>query len=67
MRAAELRDKDLSALQGDLAELRKEQFKLRMDKGAGQLAQTHRVRELRRDIARVKTIISQKKASGESS
>lgn len=66
MNVAELREKDLDALRSELEDLRKEQFRLRMDKGAGQLAQTHRVRELRRDIARVKTVMQQKNAGGES-
>lgn len=67
MNTSDLQGKDLAGLRSDLETLRKEQFGLRMDKGAGQLAQTHRVREIRRDIARVKTVINQKIASGEAS
>ena len=50
--------KKLSAaeLNERLAELRKEQFGLRMQKGTGQLTQTHQLKKVRRDIARAKTV-----------
>ena len=47
-------------LETELLGLRKEQFNLRMQASTGQLAQTHTLRTVRRDIARVKTIINQK-------
>lgn len=65
MKAAELREKAVAELQTQLHDNLKEQFQLRMDKGAGQLAQTHRVRDLRREAARIKTIINEKNKTGE--
>ncbi|MGV0817482.1 50S ribosomal protein L29 [Martelella sp. FOR1707] len=47
-------------LKDKLAELKKEQFNLRFQKATGQLEQTGRIKQVRRDIARVKTIASQK-------
>ena len=63
MNASELKDKTLSDLRGELEELLKEQFNLRMEHGTGQLTQTHKLRTVRRDIARVRTIIGQKQAA----
>ena len=60
MKASELREKSVEELQGELLELRKEQFNLRMQKATGQSQQTHTLRNVRRDIARVKTIFNQK-------
>lgn len=61
MKASELRDKQPGELQEALAELLREQFNLRMQKGAGQLSRPSRVREVRREIARVKTVMSELK------
>ncbi|ACV25865.1 50S ribosomal protein L29 [Kangiella koreensis] len=63
MKATELKDKSVEELNVTLHELLQDQFKLRMEKATGQMTETHKVRELRRDIARVKTIINQKAAS----
>jgi large subunit ribosomal protein L29 len=60
MKASELRDKSVEDLQKELHGLLREQFNLRMQKGTGQLSQPHRVSQVRRDIARVKTILSEK-------
>ena len=60
MRAEELRQKTSSELQKELMELRQEQFKLRMQASTGQLSQTHMIKQVRRNIARVKTILRQK-------
>jgi large subunit ribosomal protein L29 len=60
MNAKELRDKTPAELAADLVELRREQFNLRMQRGTGQLTQTHQLRKVRRDIARLKTAISTK-------
>jgi len=60
MKASELRDKSGEDLEKDLLTLREEQFKLRMQKATGQLAQTHLLRQNQRDIARVKTVLSEK-------
>ncbi|MDW8479946.1 MAG: 50S ribosomal protein L29 [Xanthomonadales bacterium] len=56
----ELRGKSKAELEADLLELRKEQFSLRMQKAAGQLKQTHQLRRVRRDIARLKTVLGEK-------
>lgn len=47
-----------------LANLKKEQFNLRFQKASGQLANTSRIRQVRRDIARLKTILRRKPAAG---
>jgi len=60
MEASELRNKSAEELGQQLLTLREEQFKLRMQKATGQLAQTHLLRENQRDIARVKTVIHEK-------
>lgn len=57
MKAAELKDKSADELRKELLELRREQFNLRMQAATGQLAGTHQFREVRRDIARVKTVL----------
>lgn len=64
MTNSELREKDLAGLKAELKDLLKEQFNLRMTKGTGQLGQTHLVRQVRRNIARVRTVITEK--SGQS-
>jgi ribosomal protein L29 len=64
MKASELRDKSAEELGRTAGELREEQFKLRMQKATGQLGQTHLLRENQRDIARVKTVLTEK-AGGE--
>jgi large subunit ribosomal protein L29 len=60
MKASELKDKSVEELNNELKGLFREQFNLRMQKGTGQLSQPHRVGQVRRDIARVKTILKQK-------
>ena len=60
MNASELRNQDATALQNELQELLREQFNLRMQKGTGQLDKSHRLKEVRRSIARVKTIMNEK-------
>ena len=66
MNASELRDKKVSELRRELVELRREQFNLRMQKGVGQAPRPDRFGRVRRDIARVKTVINEKLATGES-
>ena len=66
MNASELRDKKVSDLREELDELLREQFNLRMQKGVGQAPRPDRIRKVRRDIARVKTVINEKRATGES-
>ena len=62
MKAADVRFKTVDQLNDDLANLKKEQFNLRFQKATGQLEKTSRVKEVRRDIARIKTIARQKAA-----
>ena len=66
MKANELRGNKLDALREELIELRREAFNLRMQKGVGQAPRPDRIRKVRRDIARVKTVINEKRAQGES-
>jgi large subunit ribosomal protein L29 len=60
MKATELREKSSEELQQELLGLLKDQFNLRMQKSTGQLAQTHLLSQVRRDIARVKTVLKNK-------
>ncbi len=62
MKASEVRAKSTDQMKEDLASLKKEQFNLRFQKATGQLEKTARVRQIRRDIARIKTIARQKAA-----
>ena len=59
MELKQMRQKSADELQAHLLELRKEQFSLRMQKATGQLAKTHETRRVRREIARVNTLIGQ--------
>ena len=59
MKISELREKSEEDLKGELERLTKEHFGLRMQFGSGQLGQTHLLKEIRRDIARVKTCIKE--------
>lgn len=60
MKAKELREKTIEELGEELLRMRKDEFSLRMQYASGQLGQTHMVKEVRRDIARVKTLIKEK-------
>ena len=60
MKANELKGKSAEELNNDLKGLLREQLNLRMQKGTGQLAQPHLVKQVRRDIARIKTVLNQK-------
>jgi large subunit ribosomal protein L29 len=61
MKAADLLTKDVADLEKELVSLRKEQFNLRMAMGSGQMVRPHLFRQARKNIARVKTVISQKR------
>jgi large subunit ribosomal protein L29 len=61
MELKELRQKSPADLQAHLLELHKEQFSLRMQKATGQLAKTHDIRNVRREIARVNMLLTEKK------
>ena len=58
MKAEALKGKTVDELEADLLQLRKEAFNLRFQKASGQLENTSRVRKVRRDIARIKTVMS---------
>lgn len=60
MKASELKSKSADELNEELLGLTREQFNLRMQQATGQLGQTHRLKAVRRDIARVKTIMIEK-------
>jgi large subunit ribosomal protein L29 len=60
MKASELRDKDVTELNQELSELLKAQFGLRMQKATQQLQNTSQLKKVRRDIARVRTVLGQK-------
>jgi len=57
---ADVRAKSPDELQGTLVDLRKEQFNLRFQRATGQLEATGRIKKVRRDIARVKTIMAER-------
>ncbi|HRE31674.1 MAG TPA: 50S ribosomal protein L29 [Candidatus Berkiella sp.] len=59
MKANELRQQNKSTLQNTLKELVKRQFQLKMQHGSGQLATNQQLRHVRRDIARVKTVMTE--------
>lgn len=60
MKTSELREKSTEELNAELENLLREQFNLRMQKGTGQLSKPDQVKKVRRDIARVKTVINEK-------
>lgn len=60
MKAADLRNKSVDELSGELMRLRKEHFGLRMQSASGQLGQPHLLKETKRDIARVKTLMRER-------
>ncbi len=63
MNAQELHNKTLDQLREDLVSLKKEAFNLRFQQATGQLESTARMKTVRRDVARVKTVLNQKAAS----
>ena len=63
MNATELRTKNAEELTEELLELRKEQFNLRMQQATGQLVRPHEYRRVRRDIARIKTVLREQQNS----
>ena len=60
MNASEMREKSVDELNKELMELLREQFSLRMQNGTGQLSRPHQVKAVRRNIARIKTILNEK-------
>jgi len=67
MKASELRKKSPAELREELLGLLREQFSYRMQKGTGQLGQSHKLKEVRRDIARIYTLLNEKDRAGETS
>ncbi|MDZ7642901.1 MAG: 50S ribosomal protein L29 [Woeseiaceae bacterium] len=65
MKASELRSKSVSELQDELVALRREQFNLRMQQATGQLNHNHEHGRVRKDIARVKTVINELERQGD--
>ena len=63
MKASEFNEKSVDELNQLLLDLRKEQFNLRMQKSIGQLAEVHQFGKIRKDIARIKTVLNQKSSN----
>ena len=64
MKVNEMKGKTVVELNDELNKLLQEQFNLRMQKGTGQMTNVNELRRVRRDIARVKTIMTQKSSEG---
>jgi len=65
MKAEEARRLTVDQLDDELMKLKKEQFNLRFQRATGQLENTSRVRQVRRDIARIKTVARQKRVAAQ--
>jgi len=63
MNVSDLRQKNGQELTDELLDLRREQFSLRMQQATGQMVRPHEYRRVRRDIARIKTVLSEQKNS----
>ena len=63
MKASELREKSAAELQESLIATLEKQFKLRIRRGTGQLDQSHDMKQVRRDIARIKTVLNENSGS----
>ena len=66
MKAADIRTMTIDQIDDEVLKLKKEQFNLRFQRATGQLENTARVRDVKRDIARLKTIAQQKRAGAKS-
>lgn len=64
MKVLELKEKSIQELNDLKLDLLKEQFNLRMQKGTGQLAKNHLLKNVGRDIARIETVLTEKQNSG---
>jgi large subunit ribosomal protein L29 len=67
MNAQDMREKNEIELREELSGLLREQFNLRMQRGIGQLATPHDLRRVRKDIARINTVLNEKKKGSEAS
>jgi len=65
--ATDLRNKNEAELKQELLDLLREQFNLRMQRGSGQTPRPHLFKNVRRDIARVKTVLNEKAKAGKAS
>jgi large subunit ribosomal protein L29 len=65
MNTSEMRQKNGQELTDELIDLRREQFNLRMQQATGQLVRPHEYRRVRRDIARIKTVLREQQQSQE--
>lgn len=61
MKASELRKRSMEELRKELLDLHREAFNLRMQRGTGQLSRPSQIKRVRRDIARVKTILNERR------
>ena len=61
MKASELREKSVEELQQEVENLVKEQFNYRMQQSTGQMGQPHLFKQVKKDIARVKTVLNEKR------
>ncbi len=66
LKASDLRARTTDDLKGELRGLQKEQFNLRFQKASGQLENTGRFRQVRRDIARIKTVLGERRQNAAS-
>jgi large subunit ribosomal protein L29 len=66
MKASDIRPKTADELRQQIEDLSKEAFNLRFQRASGQLENTARVRQVRRDIARIKTILGERARTGAS-
>jgi large subunit ribosomal protein L29 len=66
MKASDVRPMTVDQIDDEVLKLKKEQFNLRFQRATGQLENTSRVRQVRRDVARLKTIARQKRAAAPS-
>ena len=64
MQTSEMKSKTVVELLAELDGLLQEQFNLRMQKGMGQMANVHELRQVRRNIARIKTVMTEKSEKG---
>jgi len=64
MEIADIRKKSEKELRDEIVALRKEQFNLRMQHAAGQMPRGHQIRNVRKDIARTKTVLSERAKAG---
>ena len=62
MKASELRDKKTDELEKELLDLRREAFNLRTQQATGQMSRHHQFKVVRRDVARIKTILNERRA-----